>query len=534
MNFKYIPIKVLNSFLGYQQIHELQNFELSLSKLEEKYSSGEKLVFNGKMFSFAEIEAFLKTIQGEEQVVFIQWIEVNRNLLETISSNLILKNDFLVENYKEHFLFPKFKKFISSFLYPNIIQDFENKKENEILLISSYISILDNENSFILQDKFVKKFKVDWSEIQEEIKKISQEKELIKCVGNYFSDQKIEILNCFTKEFYHAKIELIEQGIELFKHSATTNRIAFWLINQLKKMSLNAEHEQKIKDIYLSIKNGENTYFKRVLVVSTSINFKKISVFFLGIAALFLLVFFFFEKNKFVVEDEIKSTFSHFSKEERIHMDSIIKSIKKKEVQDDEEFDAGKSYLHLSQVNIEIENREEFKNLKVEKFIQNELKLKELIVQDKVDSCQKIKEKSLNSIKLYDYKSLKKNIGNKKMFFKNESSYQILILNFENSIQGKVYFHILNPKDELEFLCQTQSEFIFLPGNNFGKVILNQQENENLSNLYHFCFTDENYDAQLLISYKLKNASQDVIKVLFNETKNKEFYILDLYEALEK
>jgi hypothetical protein len=534
MNFKYIPIKVLNSFLGYQQVHELQNFSLSLSKLEEKYSSGEKLVFNGKMFSFAEIEAFLKTIQGEEQVVFIQWIEVNRNLLETISSNLILKNDFLVENYKEHFLFPKFKKFISGFLYPNIIHDFENKKENEFLLISSYISILDYENSFVLQDKFVKKFKVDWLKIEEEIKKISHEKELIKCVGNYFSDQKIEILNHFTKEFYHSKIELFEQGTELFKHSATTNRIAFWLIKQLKKMFLNAEHQQKTNEIYLSIKNGENTYFKRVPVASRSINFKRILLYILGISVLIFFLFFFIEKNKFEVKEEVKSTFSHFSKEERIHMDSIIKSIKKREVQDDEEFDTGKSYLHLSQVNIEIENREEFKNQRLEKFIQNELKLQDLIVQGTVDSCQKLKEKSLNSIKLYGFNALKKNIGNKKMFFKNESSYQILILNFENSIQGKVYFHILNPKDELEFLCQTQSDFIFLPGNNFGKIILNQQENENLSNLYHFCFTDENYDAQLLISYKLKNASQEIVKVLFNETKYKEFYILDLYEALEK
>jgi hypothetical protein len=533
MNLKYIPSKALISFLGLQKIQDVQNLSLSLSKLEQNYTLGEQLIQDQHTFSFGEIEAFLKIIQGDEQLIFIQWIEGSPNLFSSICSKIQVKNDFLIENYKEHFLFQKFKSFVSQFLFPNLIFYLERKNIVELSLIASYIPILDRETAFLLQDKIHKIFKNDWQQIQEKIKQTSTEKQLLYDLSGFFSDSKMECLNHFTKEFYHVKIELIEQGIELFNHKATTNRFAFWLIKQLKKMSLNQEHQQKLKDIYTSIKNGDGRYFKRISLVSNAFNYKKILILSSGIALIFFLVFLFIEKSKFTEETNPDSAFTHFSKEERMHMDSIIQTMKKKTNQDEEKFDSGKSYLHLSQVNIELKNRIEFQNISLENFIKNEIKLQEIIAQNEIDSCRNISNKSLNSINLYDFKPLRKHIANKKMYFKNESSYQVLILNFKNSTSESVNFHLLNPNEEFEFFCQTGSEFLFLPGNNFGKIFVNQNEIKELSNQYHFCYTDQNYDAQLMLSYKLKHASQETIKVLFNQTKYKEFYILDLYEALE-
>jgi hypothetical protein len=508
--------------------------ELCIEKAKSKYLENDCFIYGEKPFSEIEFIALLQTISSEKLIVFDQWIQENKVLYHLLTKESFALNNFDIDSLKNHFLFADFKRFLSPYLLPLLLKNCDHKPLNELLIVSSFIKLLDKNASPILQDKIAGELRKKHQLIVQKAEKVSDEKELIQSIGFAFSNEVISILNHFDEHYYSAKVELIENGIQFFKHPKTTNRIAFWIINQLNLLQLNQEHLQKLTEIQQSIRNGEDLYFKRKALVSNKINWVKTSVIFVSLMLISLAVYYFLQGNFEAKDIETKSTFSNFSKEERIKMDSILKTMKKKEELEEKPFDSGNGYLHLTPLEIQLKNRNPFRNEKIENFIQISSKVQELMQANDVDSCVNVKIKSLNSINFFDFKPLSKQVAQKKMYFKNESTYQIIILNYEDKKDSFVFYKILKPEEDFNFLAKENSSFIFVPGKNLSEIIENKTSILSEESKYHFCFADEYFENNLFQSYKLKSISQEQVKLLFNESSATSFYFLDLFEAFEK
>ena len=94
-----------------------------------KYSEDKKLKIGNKLVEYNDVLNFVNKIEREETIVFFQWIENSTKLKEILISDensQLSTNDFLIKQYKEHFLLKPFKKFVSSFLLGKLIHLTEN------------------------------------------------------------------------------------------------------------------------------------------------------------------------------------------------------------------------------------------------------------------------------------------------------------------------------------------------------------------------------------------------------------------------
>ncbi|MES2587841.1 MAG: hypothetical protein V4622_02605 [Bacteroidota bacterium] len=537
MTNSYFPLDLLQSFLELNSLNELISQKNELADLiSVKYSEGKKLKIGNKLFEYTDILTFINKIEGEETIVFFQWIENSPKLKEILVSDEVShlsNNDFLIKQYKEHFLLKPFKKFVSFFLLGKLMHFSENSSLEIQQTLSSYLCVLDADSALILQDKLNSNFKTAWKKIELELIEVKNEKELIRLVGSYFSEQKIQTLNNFNKDFYRSKVELIEQGTSLFQHKFASNRLVFWLINQLNLLELNSEHKDKLNEIRESVKNGENSYFKQKASLKTSWNIIRTSLFGLLAGGLIFLIYYILNFSDSTEIAEQSSSFKNFSKKERILLDSLIQSMEGKEKSNEPVFDQGNAYLHLSPVYIDIKKREPLKNEQVEAFVQDNLKAQNLVLSGETDSCEIYSENELKKLNFPAFESVNELKGDKKMYFKNESSYQVIILVFENKTNSIVYSHVLLSEEEIKFSAKENQHFLFIPGSNLGNIHFKNDASFSKDYKHHFCFTDDNYENYLLNSYKLKSTQSKTIKILFNENSAKEFYLVDIEEALE-
>lgn len=530
MKLNYFPLDQLKTFLGYENLSYLYDFEACKEKVFDNYANGKEFKLYSNLISSEELISFLSLIKGDENLIFDQWICGNNNLFLLITENKLLKNDFQLDKYENHFLFYPFIKFVSPFLTAVLLRNFDSKKEKELVAVSSYIPLLTKDDSFIIQTKLVSFVSSQWKIVESKFPSLNTENELVQEIGFYFSKEKIELLNYLTKEFYSSKIELIEQGLAVFKHPFTSNRLAFWVIKQLNLLELNSEHKEKLKTISNSIKIGENIYFKRISTTKSNFPIIKVSIYTSIIILFGLTLIYFINQNKYAESELSRSAFENFSKEERIRMDSLLQTIQPKKSEANRKFDSGNGYLHLTPLGIELKNRNPYKNEKIEKFLSNEVKIQDLISTGKIDSCSKLSSKYVTNLSIYDFDKFENKKGKNKVFLKNESEYQVIILNYENNSGKKVYFHLLNTKEEVIFFSETNSSLIFLPGKNFGKVF---SKDSNFENPFHFCFVDENYEKMLFESFEIKSNFNEKIKIQFNNSVSKGFYFIDVYNSLE-
>ena len=102
-------------------------------------------------------------------------------------------------------------------------------------------------------------------------------------------------------------------------------------------------------------KNGEDVYFKRISTVKSKYSTLRISLYSFLIVLFGIGLFYFIQQNKYAEKQINRSAFEHFSKKERVRMDSLIRTIQPKKSEDDKIFDASNAYLHLTPLGIELE-----------------------------------------------------------------------------------------------------------------------------------------------------------------------------------
>lgn len=523
----YISLKYIQEFVAYATEDQLfENKERLIQDLEIKFQTHSFLEQGNKRFSKEEVISVVENLHSKSVFVFDQWILASKSLKSLFLDGKLLQND-IPEKLNEHFLFREFCFFISPYLLPKLLQ-FDS---NHNFQIASYIAILNSDSQLILQDKISRCFQDSWHEIE----KIVKQEEFNELAKKFFADEKIQTLNFFTKHFYAQKVSFIEKAMDLFKNPLATYPFVLWLTNQLNKLDLNPEHRQRVHEVSLSLKSGDGKYFAANNKIKTFSLSRLIVI--LVVFSLLAVGFWFlrdsFTDNKNTLADSNKSSFSHFSKDERMQLDSLIRTMDSKSVEDESTIDQQKSYLHLAPVDVTISSRENLKNRLAENYIQDCIKAFDLAESSKIDSCSIYTEKQIKNLDFSPFKNLKFNSGAKELFLKNESNYMVQVLVFDEKVDGAVFCTYLASQKEFKCKIQKGQKIIFIPGDNLGKAIFPANNNLSPNYTHHFCFMDGEFISNVMYAYTIQSVNEDEIKLLLNDREEKGFYVLDLLQAIK-
>jgi hypothetical protein len=539
---QYIP---LNNFFGFldKPVNVYSSEELNLFSIEiiEKYQNGAFISVENKAVSKDEAIAFCLRLNHPGMVVFDQWICQNKNLLQLLVNKKLSVNNFDPKIINGHSLFREFSTFLSPFLLPRILEAIDSNKDIQYIHAGGYISLLNADSKLVLQDKLASWLKAKLSDLQENLPNIRSEQQLIENLNPLISDQMVEFVNQFTKAFYASKIGYIDQLLNVFNHPSCSARVGSWITGQLKKLALNPEHHEKIDEIKSTIKTGKFNFSNpQGKVRNEAKSLRNFTWIFTALLFVGLVYLFWFNPlnfwNDVPVLTDSKSSLEEFSKEERMKIDSLIKSVQQpdEEVIEQSEND---QFMHLPPVEMNSIYRKPFQNKTAEQFYDDCLKDEMMMEKGLIDSCVPYSTKNLGMKLNPNFKSLSLHAGNQAVFLQNESEYQILVLVFSDK-NDALYASIIQKDQKLNFKMNEGEIVLFLPGNDWAKFAaqptkITEMPSENYQN--HFCFQDENFKAMLYSPYRLKKTNEKIVKLMFNEStqSGEAFVLLDLYEALE-
>ncbi|MGV3629565.1 MAG: hypothetical protein ACO1O6_00065 [Bacteroidota bacterium] len=530
----YISLQSLKEFLGLSDEGAFFTDKESVFRtLDDAYAANKTFTQGKNSFSQLEITRMVAQLKDEVILVFDQWVRGSKSLEKLLVEEELVRNDF-GEKLAEHQLFPAFQRFITIFLVPELNRFLDQHTEKHQLNAASYIPLLDERGQFIIQDKLVRHLDTNWNKLLAELEQPISSAEFNEKVKHFFLPQQIETLNYFTKPFYARKVKFIEDAIGLFRHPEATAPFVLWMTRQMQNLHLNPEHRSKVQDIHASLLQGDQRYFtSQSRIQSWSLSQL------LGMVAVLALVGFsvFYLVNYTGMPEEKKektaTSFSKFSKEERMQLDSLIRTMEHRQTVDENYVDQQNTYLHLTPVQVQVNSREPLRNKLAEQYVQDCMKAYDLSEMNLIDSCSIYSEKKLEKLDISPFRELSYLKGKTPILLRNESDYQVQVLIFEEKSDGEVYSAFVQGNKTVKCKVNPGYRMILIPGNNLGKAQLPQLSGISGFYRHHFCFMDGNYLSQLFQVYSIKDIREPEIKILLNSTAAQQLYVVDLYEALE-
>lgn len=535
---QYIPLADFFGFLGRTAQPVAAGDKAAVAaELGQLYASGKSISVAGKSISLAEAQSFLNMLSHPGIVVFDQWITHFSGVRNLLINGTLARNNFDPKIILEHRLFPDFSRFISVFLLPQMMRQLEQTDESILLDTAGYLNLLDSDSRLIVQGKLDAWLKSKLATTLADARKARTEQALARTINFIASDQAIDFVNQFDKAFYATKIAYIDQMLEIMKVPASTQRLGGWIAGQLKKLALNPEHVEKIKQIKGTVQSGNIRFLNENNKVSVGFSSVRTLSIIAGVIILAVFYLLWFEPFKSTVPEQVsesKSSFEQFTKEERMQMDSLIKSMDK--LPDEVEEAYNDQFLHLPPVEMNSIYREPYQNQKAEQFHEDCVRDQALLESGQIDSCAAYTASSFKSKNYPNFRKLNENKGFQPVFLQNESVYQVLIVVFSNQPDAPVYASMIGSGDQISFKMNPGEIILFLPGNDwapFTTSATSELPSENFK--HHFCLQDENFKAMLYEPYRLKTVNQKKVKLLLNESarSDSDFFLLDLYEALE-
>ncbi|MCE3296798.1 MAG: hypothetical protein K0R65_2512 [Crocinitomicaceae bacterium] len=533
----YISLQSLKRFLGIPGEEAFFTDKDSVYRtIESQYAANNIFTEGKKSFSQVELVQMVSQLKDEVIIVFDQWINSSPGLSKLLLEETLTRNDF-GDKLDQHLLFPAFKRFITPFLVPELKRFLDQNTGKHQFNAASYLPLMDEQGQFIIQDQLLRQFSSDWQLLQNELETVSSEADFNEKIKRFYLPEHIGLFNFFTKPFYAHKVKFVENSIELFRHPMATAPVVLWITKQLQNLELNPEHKEKVSMVHRSVLQGDQSYFTAKPRVQANWSFKKTA----GILAVLALVGFsiFYLVNyagKVSPQDDEKtaSSFSKFTPEERMQLDSLIRTMEQKTVENEDFTDRqNTNYLHLTPVQAQINSRDPLRNKLAEQYVQDCMKAYDLSEMSLIDSCAVYPENKIKKLEISPFTALSAMPGDVPLLLRNESDYQVQILIFEEKANGEVYSIFVPAQDAIKCKVREGYRMVLVPGNNLGKAELPKLSGVSKFYKHHFCFMDGNFLAQLFQVYVIKDIPQSEIKILLNSTANQQLYVVDLYEALE-
>ena len=472
-------------------------FEEILSLLEQRNDS--------------RINAFKEFLNAQtiESSVFNSWIEQNKSLKNLLLSNT--SSDKFVDSlkWKEHFLFEKFKTYISPLFLPLISRKHTTEINSEWAAIFSFFELMIEDDRMYIEQTLYQNIKDKIDSAFSKCSETKEEAEFHKQLLFLLSDDSISIHNSLSRSSHSLKIEFTERILQLFYHPVCSAKLAHWMILQLEKMNLNEEQKKSLQVIKDKIKSGE-IKFSLAPKKNKKLVFKNVVTVFVACSILGGIYLVYNQKFEVGTQNfKESSSLTVFSVKERKEIDSLLRSMK---VEESDSIIEDENYYGTS-----ISLRTPFKNKKAEKIFREFESDMSNHYSGIYDTCITVDKGKLKEEKVGTTNLLKEFRGKKELELKNDSEYTLIILTWEENSSSSVFSTVSAPKSTLNFKAKEGMRLMILPGIDYGRI---PTENKNDFKILesHFCSIDFNFEYALQQSFIFSGLSSSKNRILIEGT----------------
>lgn len=462
--------------------------------------------------------------QINESSIFNSWIEQSsslKNLLTNQVTQEIFKDAF---KWKEHFLYEKFRAYLSPFFLPLISRKTETAINPEWASIFSFFELMIDDERMYLEQLLYQKINAQIEDAFSSISKTKEEAEFHQQLLLLLSDDCIAIHNCLSRGSHSIKIEFTERILQLFYHPKCSAKLAHWMILQLEKMNLNEEQKRSLETIKSKIKTGE-IKFSLTPKKSKKLVFRN-SLTLVLIIVVFVIIYFFYNQ-KFDVETQNfkeSSSLTAFTVKERKEIDSLLRSMKTE--------DADSLVEDTGSFGASISLRVPFKNLLAEKIYREIEREMSNHYAGVYDTCIAVDLKKLKDEKINSTSILKEMKGKIDMEWKNDSDYTLLIFIWEENSNSPVFSAISAPKSTIYFKSNKGMHLMAIPGIDYGRIPSENMKDFNILQ-NHFCSIDFNFEYALQQNFLISNYASAKNRILVEGLLGNVINITDAQGVLE-
>lgn len=490
-------------------------------------------IFEGSGYSNAEILAIVNVLNEQTQV-FFQWIEQDKGLLSILEGrqpNQPFKDHF---HWIGHALSANFGRFISPFLCSAVLKFRDEKNTTPLFHIYSYLQLLPADDRLVMEQELFKGTKERINNALKAAQTASSEEELLQITEEICSTEIIGIIGQLSRSSYHTKVWYVDEALTLFKHPACSARLAYRIIQRLKVLELNPEHQATITAIENDLTAGQILAGKKQPKGNFRATLKQLAtvVLLVGLIAAVYFIVNYKEDQEINPDLDLASSFEQFSKDERKQIDSLLRSQRRDSLLTETDQD---QYLWAQGNGVSLTLRKPLQNERMEELYNDWLLDAQLFEKGIMDSC-----KTSPTDKKYQFKGIKTTDqlkGDAVTAIRNESEYSVYIFIFDEQKNGSVYSTLLKKNKTISLNLRTDQHLLFIAGNNLTEFKkpsgagIGELPSQNFN--HHFCDTDFNLSISINTIYKLVFPQKGSNKLLLSGDEYSSFVVADLYGILE-
>lgn len=521
----FIPISRFKQF--YVSLADLFDDEKRGNFIKELSSIDEQTLLSDFQTSVDERNELLKSWSDPKTLLFYSWVESNASLFELFTKNKV--HSFIdQQSLQKHASYSDFRKWISPFL-ANILLKQTAESYSDKAVLSTFLCLLDEDHALLLEQHFFKHIQSDLVALQNELENGNNETDFLPIVTRLCADDVIHMLNKFSKLSYVYKREFVEVLLDFIKDERCSVRLANWILKRLGMLALNEDHRMQIQELHQLLKSGQ---LKRNLPKKKSVTIGRTGILFGGLiilCGLFLYYTIKLSNTKQTEPDQPeKTSFSHFSKEERKQIDSLI-ALMIQPLEDVEENPDPTLYSGGSSNALRL--RKAYSNIKMEELYDDLNKDAELALLQSYDSCGPKKKFEC----LPEVLPLLPHKHGQEALIRNESEYQIILFVAGPKPNDEVLSLMIKPGEEKLIKLQKGDFLTLVAGDHFTTYQapanpLSELPSENFT--MHFCVTDLNYSETINSPYFFQPDGKKA-KFMVSGKKGQTVQLIDVYDVLK-
>ncbi len=458
-----------------------------------------------------EKEQWLVSLQSGEFVLFLDWTEQERNLAALLDGTGPLLPFQNTTRVLSHALFPRFRQFIIPFLSKKLNKLMQENNMDTWSKGMTYLVLLDEREADIVQGTVYTYLREQHNQLMPQLLKARSETELHELLRKKLTPELIGLLNLFTISFYRAKTMWVETLVEVAHHKHSSKRLVLYLIRELNRLELNADHLEELRDMERMVKN--NT----VKVESTKTPVKKIIAVALSVIVLVVLigVIWWLPTEPKHDKPQEQTAFMDFTPQERATMDSLLRQVKEQREGDDNRIDRP----DIDYVGQELIVQIPWSNQQAEELI-SQWREKDSLGRTPQSADSKKYNNPFPGTELLTDKN-----GSVTAKFQNDTQLSVFIMVFKDRADEWVYTGYVEKGGIISFKLNPGEQMLVLPGSRVPRDL----DYDDLP----FYQTDSRFFESLDKPYTVSDFSPKKVKLVWKALNSYDFYLLDVNGALK-
>ncbi|MFN6074454.1 MAG: hypothetical protein ACK46Y_02730 [Fluviicola sp.] len=497
---QFIPISNFDSFI-----------KLPISDAD--FESARNFIHSNEKFSkygIEEKEWCLHELKEEQKVLFYQWVAQLKSLEQLlVSGNLITKFDDKIGLIQNAF-FPKFKAFITPYLFSVLRKNFEPKKAELLLSFAELLSDFESDEvQMYVKSQLMEKL----APLKEKIEKAKKDTEIHVLLEKEVTAETWKLINSFTNRFYAVKTSWIEYLIQLAHHPKSSKRLMLYCVEKMRFLDLKEQHKLQIDRLEKEIKSGVYQFEKNVMPWKRTVILSSILLLILS----FSIGIFFYNPEPELPPRQEETSFMKLTQKERDKIASLIQKEKEMRRKKVEELGLDANTPFIGE---ELVLRKNWTNERFEKMYDAWSQNDSVVMTGLISKSKQYKKPFSTT------NDLRKKKNGKSTFFRNETPHSVLIIVFLDERNEKVYSTYVAANENAQINLATNEIMLVLPGNSINE---NASETE-----MPFNEIDHKFYDNLSLAYQMKPNPPNEVKFIWENLGGTEYYLVDLYNVLNK